>query len=185
MTSINLLPWRVQQRTINTKRFATLLALVVGIAMMLIVFSMGMVLYWTDNQQRRNEMLHNEIELLDDKKGELNALDHEQQMLLCRMTLIKELQASQVMLVHLFDELFTITPLDISLYQLVRHQEHITLKGYATSNSSISRLMRRIDQSAWLQHPVLLGMKQTDQRLHNEFVLDFVLPAQPHMEHQV
>ena len=100
------------------------------------------------------------------------------QELIARMSIVKNLLATRTLTVRLFDEVINIMPDGVYLNHVDRIGDKITLLGYAESNTSISRLMRNIEGSAWIQDPELTEIKKTTevkQLDQNEFNLSFIL----------
>ena len=80
----------------------------------------------------------------------------------------------------LLNEVITIIPEGIYLYQISRVANKITLLGYAESNTDISNFMRSIEASIWTKDPGLIEIKKrsdADSSDENEFKLSFILKS--------
>lgn len=178
MTEINLLPWREKRREQEKKWFtAVLLTSVVGAAVIvfLINYYAG---YLVDNQTTRNQMLQKQITILDKQILEIRQLKELKAALISRMSVIRNLQATRVLIVHLFDEIIKIIPSGIYITKLERKDNLITLWGFAESNTNVSILMNNIDHDFWIQNPALTEIKRADEKkqaANNEFTLSFIL----------
>jgi len=75
------------------------------------------------------------------------------------MNIIQELQSNRPKVVHFFYELVKVLPKGVHLNEVSRDSAQVTLVGKAESNSSVSELMRNVNENAWLSHPVLSEIK--------------------------
>ena len=104
MPSINLLPWREEERKKRQRDFgvSTAAAVVAGVAVvMLTVLAFNQMI---SGQNSRNDRLEAEIAELDKSIAEIESLEREKERLLARMEIIEQLQKSRPEIVHLFDE---------------------------------------------------------------------------------
>jgi type IV pilus assembly protein PilN len=180
MAQINLLPWREQRREQEKKFFTTVFIIGVLISV-LIVFAVN---YYASalvrRQTSRNDMLQKEMDTLNNELKEIKRLKQTRQALISRMSIVQDLQSTRTLMVHLFDELIKVLPAGVYLTQLEKRNEVVTLWGYSESNTNISILMRNIENSAWIQNPVLTEIKKMEdekQPANNEFKLSVVLKA--------
>ena len=123
-------------------------------------------------------MLQKEITSLDEQIKEIKALKQIRSSLIARMAIIKNLQSTRTLMVHLFDELIKIVPSGVYVYKLERKTDEVTLWGYSEANTNISILMSNIESNTWLQTPILTQIKKMDdskQAANNEFSLNFIL----------
>jgi len=133
-----------------------------------------------DEQITRNQMLQQEIATYDKQLSEIKNLEKIRGMLIARMLVVQNLQATRTLMVHLFDELIKVTPPGIYLNQVEAKKGVITMAGYAESNTYVSQEMKNIELDDWLHSPVLNEIKKMDdknQPADNEFKLSFVLGA--------
>lgn len=178
MTEINLLPWREKRREQEKKQFTIYLFVGVLVAAMVVFIINYYALGLIEEQTQRNQRLKNEITQLDMQIKDIGRIKKLRQELIARMSIVKNLLATRTLTVRLFDEVIKIMPDGVYLNHLDRVGDKITLMGYAVSNTSISRLMRNIEVSLWIQAPELTEIKKTKEtkRLDkNEFNLSFIL----------
>lgn len=187
MTEINLLPWRETKRELEKKQFSIYL-LVGFIFSMVVVFLMySYTMSLVHEQTERNQRLKKEISDLNMQIKEISVLKKLRQALIARMNIVQDLQATRILTVRLFDEIINIIPNGVYFYRIERVSNKVTLKGYSESNTTISRLMRNIQASDWIQNPELTEIKKTEETkkntvkiennpyLQNEFNLSFLL----------
>lgn len=178
MTEINLLPWREKQREQEKKWFTAVLSTGVVAAAVLVFFINYYAGYLVDNQTIRNQMLQKQITELDKQIVEIRNLKESRAALISRMLIIRNLQATRVLMVHLFDELIKIIPSGIYVTKLERKDDIITIWGFAESNTNVSILMNNIEHDVWIKNPALTEIKRADEKKHaanNEFSLSFIL----------
>lgn len=151
MANINLLPWREEQRQEKQRQFLSILGLVAILAVMV---SWLIYTYYDsrlDNQRIRNKFLQSEIQKLDSKIKEIETLEKERQQLVERMDLIQNLQKSRPQVVHVFDEIVEKIPEGVNLSSVVRKEDELIFNGIAESSPRISKFMRNISTSKWIQ----------------------------------
>ena len=178
MTEINLLPWREKLREQEKKWFTALLLTVIVAAAVLVFFINYYAGHLVDNQMIRNQMLQKQITELDKQIIEIRDLKERRAALISRMLIIRNLQATRVLMVHLFDELIKIIPSGIYVTKLERKDDIITIWGFAESNTNVSILMNNIEHDVWIQNPALTEIKRADEKkqaANNEFSLSFIL----------
>ncbi len=187
MAEINLLPWRETRREHEKKQFSIYLLAGLGFSIVVVFLFYSYAISMVDDQTQRNQRLKNEIITLNKQIKDISVLKKLRQALIARMNIVQDLQATRILTVRLFDELINITPNGVYFYRIERTANKVKLLGYSESNTSISRLMRNIQASAWIQDPELTEIKKTEETkkntekvetnpyLRNEFNLSFVL----------
>lgn len=181
MTHINLLPWREQKRDHEKQVFTILMGGTVVFSFFIIFlinhYASGLV----SNQTIRNKMLEDEIAILDNQIKEIKNLETLKHGLISRMNIVKNLQSTRTLMVHLFDELIKITPNGIYLKEMEGKNNSITISGFAESNTYVSQTMKNIENDKWLYNPVLSEIKKSEDKeersANNEFKLTFSLGA--------
>ena len=150
MARINLLPWRDEQRKERQKQFFSS----IGLAALLTVCILGLIHMYIEGligyQERRNQVLNDEIVELDKKIREIKDIEEQKAKLLAKIDLIQQLQESRPQIVHLFDELPKVTPEGVYLSNFVQSGNNLTFTGKAQSNARVSAYMRSVDASAWV-----------------------------------
>lgn len=175
MPSINLLPWRQEQRKRRQKQFvvgsvgAVLLALLVTLVSHFWVSSM------IDSQEQRNNLLRGEITQLDKKIEEIVALEEQKARMLARMEVIEKLQRSRPQVVQLFDQVVRTLPDGVYLTSVKQTDRKLEIIGVAQSSTRVSAFMRNIDASDTLSAPEL---KVIQTRKDNSPGAEFTLFAQ-------
>ena len=155
MTRLNLLPWRQLRRKEQDRQ---LLSIGIGAAilMLLILFYVYLnVNSRIDQQNKRNQYLTTQINMLDAQIRDIRQLKKERQALIARMRVIQQLQADRTQIVHVFDSLARRLPQGIYLTKLVQNGTKITISGVAQSNERVSEFMRNLDASNWFGKPDL------------------------------
>jgi type IV pilus assembly protein PilN len=155
MPSINLLPWRQALRQRRRKEFligvvaAVVLAGIVTLIAHLTVSSM------IDAQNRRNELLKQEIAELDKAIEQILALEDQKARMISRMEVIDRLQASRPEVVKLFDQIVSTLPEGVYLTSVKQAGKKLEFNGVAQSSTRVSAFMRNIDASESLTSPDL------------------------------
>lgn len=180
MREINLLPWRQQKRESEKKQFTTMLLSSGLTCVLMLVFIYYYACNLVKNQTARNQLLQHEMAIFDEQIKEIKALKLVRQGLISRMSLVRNLQLTRSLMVHLFDELIKVMPSGLYLTKLERQHDIVTLWGYSESNTHVSLLMNRMENNNWLQNPILTEIKKTkDKNLpaDNAFKLSFILKS--------
>ncbi len=177
MIRVNLLPHRAEKRKARQLQFIVLSA----ISLVLGAVIVGLVHVAIDTQisyqERRNTYLKQEITVLDKQIEEIKKLREQTQALLARKTVVENLQSTRSDVVHLLDQMLRILPEGVYLRSLKQSGYKISIVGEAQSSARVSTLMRSIEDSPWLDSPVLIEVHATTvgtTRL-SEFQLNFNL----------
>jgi type IV pilus assembly protein PilN len=155
MAKINLLPWREEQRKEQTRQFASITAFSVVLTLAVLGLVHVTISSQIDYQNKRNQILNNEITKLDTALKEIEGLEDTKEKLLARMDIIQSLQQKRPQIVHLFDEIVRTVPEGIYLTGIKQSGTTITINGVAESNGRVSAYMRNIDASKWMSTPKL------------------------------
>ncbi|MDG2460667.1 MAG: PilN domain-containing protein [Luminiphilus sp.] len=155
MPSINLLPWREGRRQRRKHQFLLGLGSVL-IAAMLSLWVWGQVVnIQISGQKMRNEYLGTHIRLLDQEVSEIRDLQHKRNQLIARMRVIQSLQGNRPVMVRLLDQLAKAVPDGVFYTSLRTRAEVVSIQGIAESNNQVSRLLRHLEASDWLESPNL------------------------------
>lgn len=155
MAKINLLPWREELRKQKQQQ---LLAALLGSVITTIGMMFAVHLYYEgqiEQQEARNRYLESEIAILEKKIKEIDSLEEKKRVLVAKMEIIQQLEASRPEIVHVFEEVATTTPDGIYLSKMILAGRTLTFDGGAQSNARVSAYMRNLDNSPWLADPVL------------------------------
>jgi type IV pilus assembly protein PilN len=78
------------------------------------------------------------------------------------MRVIQDLQGKRPVIVRVFDELVRTLPDGLFYKNLKKNGDQIDIVGMAESNSRISALMRRFEESDWFTDPNLANVSAAD-----------------------
>jgi type IV pilus assembly protein PilN len=155
MARINLLPWREELRGKRQKNFG-IAAGVAVVLMAAVVFAVDWQYQEFINfQEGRNKYLTDQTVLLDKKLKSIRELDEQKSSMIARMEIITQLQASRPEVVHLFDELVSTLPEGVYYESIEQNSKVISIAGVAQSNAFVSKLMRNLNASEWLDNATL------------------------------
>lgn len=180
MIRVNLLPHRAEKRKARQLQFIVfgVISLILGVV--LVSFVHVAISTQISYQERRNTFLKQNIAILDKQIAEIKKLREQTQALLARKTVVENLQSTRSDVVHLLDQMLRILPDGVYLKSLKQTGYKIAVVGYAQSSARVSTLMRSIEDSPWLDTPVLIEVHATTvggARL-SEFSLNFNLTKQ-------
>ena len=187
MMRINLLPHRAEKRKARQIQFVafSIISLLLGAAV--VGFVHTYISTQISYQERRNQYLKKETEILDKQIAEIKKLREQTQSLLERKTIVENLQATRFDAVHLMDQMLRILPDGVYLKSLKQTGNKIILAGFAQSNARVSTLMRSIEKSpcrlmenSCLESPSLVEIHASGSgnARTNEFTLNFSLKKQ-------
>ncbi len=156
MIRINLLPHRAEKRRAKQIQFIVLSAISFAIGVLIVVLVHVAISAQIDYQERRNAYVKQEIAVLDKQIEEIKKLREQTQSLLARKNVVENLQSTRSDVVHLLDQMLRILPEGVYIKSIKQTGYKIGLVGYAQSNARISTLMRSIEDSPWLDSPMLV-----------------------------
>lgn len=177
MIRINLLPHREEKRRAQQLQFIVLAVISLVLGAVIVGLVHVAISTRISYQERRNQYLNQEIAVLEKQIEEIKKLREQTQSLLARKNVVENLQSTRSDVVHLLDQMLRILPEGVFLKSLKQSGYQISLIGNAQSNARISTLMRSIEDSPWLDSPVLIEIHATGvgaARL-SEFSLTFNL----------
>ncbi|MFZ5523191.1 MAG: PilN domain-containing protein [Pseudomonadota bacterium] len=177
MMRINLLPHRAEKRHARQVQFIALSVISVVLGGLLVGFVQVAIGTQISYQERRNTYLKQETAVLDKQIAEIKKLREQTQSLLARKNVVESLQSTRSDVVHLLDQMLRILPDGVYLKSLKQTGNRIDLIGYSQSNARISTLMRAVEDSPWLDTPMLVEIHATTvggTRL-SEFKMNFNL----------
>jgi type IV pilus assembly protein PilN len=180
MIRVNLLPHRAEKRKARQLQFIVLSVMSVALGAVLVGLVDVAIRTQISYQERRNAYLNQEIAVLDKQIDEIKKLREQTQSLLARKTVVENLQSTRSDVVHLLDQMLRILPDGVYLRSVKQAGNRIAIIGYAQSNARVSTLMRSIEDSPWLDSPLLIEIHATNvggKRL-SEFSLGFNLTKQ-------
>lgn len=164
MAKINLRPWREELRAEKQQQFVVM---IVGAA----IIAAGLAFLWKSDmdsriayQQSRNAYIETATKQLDSQIKEIEELKRKRDELLARMKVIQDLQGKRPVIVRVFDEMVRTLPDGVYYTDLKRTGDRLDIVGMAESNSRISALMRRLEESDWFTAPNLTNVAAADSR---------------------
>lgn len=164
MAKINLRPWREELRAEKQKQFVVM---ILGAAFI----AAGLTFLWKtdmDNriayQESRNAYIETATKQLDKQIKEIEDLKRKRDELLSRMQVIQDLQGKRPVIVRVFDELVRTLPDGLFYTSLKKTGDTVGVVGMSESNSRISALMRRFEESDWFTNPNLSNVSAADNR---------------------
>jgi len=161
MIPINLLPHRAARRKAAQKQFATLAAMTVGLAAVIVVTVHTFFAERIENQLERNRYLETQIAALDKQIDEIKKLKEQTAALLARKRVVETLQTNRTETVRLLDQLVRQLPDGIYLKSIKQTGKIVNVVGYATSNARVSTLMRHIEASPGWKPPRSLKSRRS------------------------
>ncbi len=180
MMRINLLPHRAEKRKARQIQFVAFSVITLLLGATIVGFVHTYISTQISYQERRNQYLKKETEILDKQIAEIKKLREQTQSLLERKTIVENLQTTRSDVVHLMDQMLRILPDGVYIKSLKQTGNKINLTGFAQSNARVSTLMRSIESSPWLEAPSLVEIHATgsgNARI-SEFTLNFSLKKQ-------
>ena len=146
-TGINLLPWREERQRLQQRRT------IMGSAVIGLVAAMAVAAVWLHFseeiafQKKRNKYLSAEIKKTEAQLKEIEKIKDRKEELMNRMAVIYELQEDRVRVVRSLDEFVRMIPEGVFFVSLDRDSKGFELEGVAQSNSQVSALMVRLNES--------------------------------------
>ena len=162
LTTINLLPWREEQRQEQKKQFAMMALLTCVLAAAIVGLLHIQMQGKIDYQLSRNSFLEAEIAKVDKEIAEIQELQKVRRSLVERMEVIQDLQGSRPEIVHLFTEIVSTVPNGVYLESLSQTGNSLLINGQAESNARVSTYMRNLAASDWLKEPNLTVIEIED-----------------------
>lgn len=180
MMRINLLPHRAEKRHARQVQFIALSVISVVLGGVLVGFVQVAISTQISYQERRNEYLKQETAILDKQIEEIKKLREQTQALLARKNVVESLQSTRSDVVRLLDQMLRILPDGVYLKTLKQEGTKISVVGYSQSNARISTLMRAVEDSPWLDSPMLVEIHAvtTGGSRLSEFSMNFNLTRQ-------
>ena len=147
MASINLMPWREEQRRLQKQNYMAVLGLVAMLCLGLAWIVGEVINQQISNQKVRNQFIEREITILDAQIEKIKSIKEDKLAIEQRMALIEQLQASRNVTPKIADELARIVPQGIAFRSLERKLNLIEIEGVSESNNRLADFMRRLEQS--------------------------------------
>ncbi len=180
MIRINLLPHREEKRKARRTQFIAFSVISLIAGALVVGFVHAAISTQISYQERRNEYLIQQTQILDKQISEIKKLREQTDALLDRKNVVENLQTTRSDVVHLMDQMLRILPDGVYLKSLKQTGSAVNLVGIAQSNARVSTLMRAIDDSPWLTSPTLVEIHSINVKgeITNQFTLNFNLTKQ-------
>jgi type IV pilus assembly protein PilN len=159
MMRVNLLPHRAEKRRARQVQFIAFSVISLALGGLLVGIVQLAIGTQIAYQERRNTYLKQETAILDKQIAEIKKLREQTQSLLARKNVVENLQSTRSDVVHLMDQMLRILPDGVYLRSLKQTGNKISVVGLSQSNARISTLMRAIEDSPWLDTPLLIEIK--------------------------
>lgn len=158
MIQINLLPWREEARQIKKKQFIT--SLVLGCIISLLILLVFHVHYShaASRQNVLNAMISTAISEEQLLLNEMSAKANEAMATETQLKFIMDLYNENYRAVRLLNEMVMLVPDTISVQEIKRNGNEITLTGIAKSEDDVTQLMKEITNSPYFNQPTLLSI---------------------------
>lgn len=155
MAHVNLLPWRETARQRAKTRFGIHAGVAVGIAGIIFGAAYMVIGDYKSYQQRRNNFLQSQIQILDAQIAEINSINKKKQEILNRIKLIQSLHEDRNTAITIFNELTERTPDGVYLHSLEKRDLQLIISGRSISNNRVSEFLRDLKESAVFSDPEL------------------------------
>ncbi|WP_018149869.1 PilN domain-containing protein [Leeia oryzae] len=179
MIRLNLLPHRELRKAQQVRQFYVAITFVLLGAL---IFAFGGFQYLDEliaNQNRRNDYLQSNIDMLKKQIKDIDGLKQERASLLARKQVVEKLQISRSEVVQLLDQLTRLTPEGIYLTSVKQSDNRIDLSGMTQSNARVSTFIRNIENSTFLVSPRLIEIKKSGDAKLNEFSMSAEIKREP------
>jgi len=155
MKNINLLPWREERRRVRDRQILVSAVLVVVLCVTGVSSAYSYYQILQHNQENRNQYLMTEMEKLDEQIKTIRGLEEKKASFIARMKIIQGLQKIRNDTVRMFENMVLALPEGVYFDSMVKKDKQLEFKGVAESNSKVSDLMDRLDDSDWFGTPDL------------------------------
>ena len=164
MAYINLLPWREEAEKAKQREFFSILALVGIVAFALVFIVSQFYQAQIDGQNKRNQYLKNEIQILDIRIAEIKTLNEKKRELEQRTNVVEQLQRSRNVGTRVLNEIANIVPNGIYLTNLKKQNNTLELLGKSESNNHLANMIREIERSDLFTDAVLESITSSDAK---------------------
>lgn len=164
MAYINLLPWREEAEKAKQKEFFSILALVAIVSFALVFIVSQFYQVQIDGQNKRNQYLKNEIQILDVRIAEIKTLNEKKKELEQRTSVVEQLQRSRNVGTRVLNEIASIVPNGIYLTNLKKQNNTLELLGKSESNNHLANMIREIERSDLFTDAVLESITSSDAK---------------------
>ena len=157
--NINLLAWRAEQQSKQSRKFGLLIFNSVISAVAIIIIVHIVLIFQTRQLNASAAILQQNIKQQSLLKNETLEMQQQKSKLLPQINTLNNLQADQQQTTQLLNELSTITPAGVYLTNLSLQNQQVTLVGKTVSSAQLAVLMQNINRSLLLNQALLNEMK--------------------------
>lgn len=179
MANINLLPWRETLRQKKQKKYIVTLFMTVVFACLILLAMYFVYGVRIAVQDGRNAYLNKEMLVVNAEMKEIKKLKEKKASMIERINLVRSLQNTRPIVVHLFDEIARSIPDDLYLTAMALKGSLLTIEGRAKNNRLIAALIRQLDNSDWFSNPNLSKI-ETLKSGESQFEISIVLEQSAH-----
>jgi len=176
--SVNLLPWREEQRVARQKRLLELLVLVAVFALVT-VWLMGAYLeHQITAQQKRNQFLDDYAFKLEQQIKQQSSAEQQHQALLTRIAMVEALQKQRNQTTEFLNLLPKLIPQGVYVDKLKVTDQQVELEGIADSTSRLAQMLDKLERSDSVtsveMHSIVHGVKRFAKK-YQSFRVSFSL----------
>lgn len=170
MIRVNLLPHRQLRREARQREFG-LMAIFSAVAAGAIIFmAYTYISAKVQTQLERNERLNVAIAKLDKEIEDIKDLKDQISAMLERKQVVENLQTNRSQAVVVFDELSRQLPDGMYFTSFKQQGNVIMIEGVADTNARVATLVRNLNNSNWMESPVLIEIKAVTANLQKQNV---------------
>lgn len=179
--NINLLAWRAEQQSKQSRKFGLLIFNSVISAVAIIIIVHIVLIFQTRQLNASAAILQQNIKQQSLLKSEALEMQQQKSKLLPQINTLNNLQADQQQTTQLLNELSTITPAGVYLTNLSLQNQQVTLVGKTVSSAQLAVLMQNINRSLLLSQALLNEMKfdNTTPPYQENFIIQSQLKPSP------
>lgn len=167
--SINLLPWREEQRAAHKRRFMGLVVLGV---MSAVGIQWGIGLYFSgqaQQQESRLAYLNQYIQQLDKQINALKITEQEHKALLTRLSVVESLQSQRNKTTELMNLMPQLMPEGVYVDKIKMNGEEIEITGISDSTARLATMLDNFEKSALLSDVNMHSIVHGNKRFGKEF----------------
>lgn len=171
MININLLDWREKYRVIQNNRLIAFVIMAAIVGVLFALITDFIIKRMISNHQEDVVYLTSEVSAVEQKINQIQDLETQKETLLDRRKIIESLQDTRSFVVKIFDNLPRVVPPGVTLTEMVRKGDQLTLSGTAYNNSLVSDFMLALQRLKWITDAKLTDLKSsstTDQKKRSD-----------------
>lgn len=167
MIQINLLPWREQARQQKHKEFGYTVGAFITLTIISIIFTHFHYTGKIKTEIKRNAFMKTEVGTENQTLLNLNEKLKKGEALDAELHFLMSLREKSYQAVSLLDELARVIPEAVTLSQVVREDNAISISGNALSDYQVTLLMKNMTKSPTFNQPELNQINAQDNDKSN------------------